>query len=111
MAIISRGLATLLCLLFTPLAVFFVAIAAGGGHGTYYAAKMLFPWNMMSTALTQSITRLFVVLGIAQYPLYGIVLDAARAKGHFKPAALTLAAVHILAVILAFAMSNGAFTP
>jgi hypothetical protein len=105
------GLATLLCLLATPLLLFLVVVAAGGGHGTYWLAKMLFPWTMMSTAVTKSITQPLIVLGIAQYPLYGIILDLARAGSRFKPAALTLLAAHFSALMLAFSISNRSFTP
>ena len=106
-----RGLATFLSVLATPLLLFMVVLAAGGGHGTYGLAKALFPWTMTSTAVTKSITQSFIVLGIAQYPLYGIILDFARATGRFKPAALTLLAAHFSAMMLAFSISNRSFTP
>jgi hypothetical protein len=106
-----RGLIALAGILVTPPLLFLVVVAAGGGHGTYWLAKTFFPWTMMSTAVTRSITQPLVVLGIVQYPLYGIILDVARAKGRFKPAALTLAAVHFSALMLAFAVSNRSFSP
>ena len=106
-----RGLATFLSVLATPLLLFMVVLAAGGGHGTYGLAKALFPWTMVSTAVTKSITQPFIVLGIAQYPLYGIILDCARSAGRFKPAALTLLAAHFSAMMLAFAISNPSFMP
>jgi hypothetical protein len=66
---------------------------------------------MMSTAVTKSITQPLIVVGIAQYPTYGIILDCARAAGRLKPAALTLLAAHFSAIMLAFAISNPSFTP
>jgi hypothetical protein len=107
----SRGLATFLSVLATPSLLFVVVLAAGGGHGTYWPAKTLFPWTMMSTSVTKSITQPFIVLGTAQYPLYGIILDWARAISRFKPAALTLLAAHFSAMLLAFAISNPSFKP
>jgi hypothetical protein len=106
-----RGLPTVLGVLVIPAALFLAVVAAGGGHGTYYAAKLLFPWTMMSTVVTKSITQPFVVLGIAQYPFYGIVLDVARSKGRLAPAVLTLVAAHLCAIMLAFVISNPSFTP
>jgi hypothetical protein len=106
-----RGLATFLSVLATPLLLFMVVLAAGGGHGTYGLAKALFPWTMMSTSVTKSITQPLIVVGIAQYPAYGIILDCARAAGRFKPTALTLLAAHFSAMMLAFAISNPSFTP
>jgi hypothetical protein len=104
-------MATLAFILITPVLLFLIILLAGGGHGTYWLAKTLFPWTMMSTAVTREIVQPFIALGIAQYPLYGVVLDVARATGRFKPAALTLAAAHVSAVMLAFAISNPSFTP
>jgi hypothetical protein len=106
-----RGLLTLLGILLTPVFLFITVVLAGGGHGTYYAAKTFFPWSMMSTAVTRSITQPLVVLAFAQYPIYFIMLDVARAKGGFRPAALALLAVHFMAIMLAFAISNRSFTP
>ena len=106
-----RGLVTFLSVLATPLLLFMVVLAAGGGHGTYGLAKALFPWTMMSTSVTKSITQPFIVVGIVQYPAYGIILDCARATGRFMPAALTLLAAHFSAMMLAFAISNPSFTP
>src|SRR5262249_38380856 len=80
-----RGLATFLGILTAPPALFVVVVAAGGGHGAYWLAKTLFPWTMMSTAWTRTIAQPYVALAIAQYPLYGIVLDMARARGRFMP--------------------------
>ena len=88
-----------------------VVAAGGGGHGTYYAAKTLFPWTMMATSVTKEITTPFIALAFVQYPLYGILLDVARAKGGFGPAALALLAFHVLAIMLAFSISNPSFTP
>ena len=105
------GLATLLGVVVTPALLFLVVVAAGGGHGTYWLPKVLFPWTMMSTAVTKSITQPLIVLGIAQYPLYGIILDLARSNGRFKPASLTLLAAHFSALMLAFSISDRSFTP
>src|SRR5262249_20594439 len=111
MAILLRVIATLLGILITPVLLIVTVGLMGSGHGTYYAAKVLFPWTMMSTAATKEITVPFIALAVVQYPLYGISLDWARAKGGFKPAALMLVVVHCLAVLLAFAVSHPSFTP
>jgi hypothetical protein len=109
MPLLFRAQATLLCVLITPVLLFLVVLAAGGGHGSYFPAKMLFPWTMMSTAATKSLAQPFIALGIAQYPLYGVILDASRATGRFKPASLALAAAHVAALMLAFAISSPSF--
>jgi len=109
--VLFRVMATLLGVAVTPVFLFIAVVAMGGGHGTYYAAKTLFPRTMMATSVTKEITTPFIVLAFAQYPIYGILLDVARAKGGGRPAALALLAVHVLAVMLAFAISNPGFTP
>ena|SRR5438105_15591245 len=111
MALLFRGIATLAFVLITPVLLFIVFLAGGGGHGTYWLAKTLFPWTMMSTAVTKSIVQPFIALAFVQYPLYGIILDVARATSRLTPAAPTLAAAHVAAVMLAFAISNPSFTP
>jgi hypothetical protein len=111
MAMLSRALATLLGIFVTPVLLFIVVVAAGGGHGTYWLAKTFFPWTMMATAVTKSIVQPFIAFAFAQYPLYGIILDWMRASGRLKPAALALAAVHLFAALLAFAISDPSFTP
>ncbi|HEY0850437.1 MAG TPA: hypothetical protein VGD96_11015 [Bradyrhizobium sp.] len=37
--------------------------------------------------------------------------SSSRTKDRFKPAAATLAAVHVFAIMLAFAISDPSFTP
>src|SRR5262249_16443859 len=109
-----RGLATLLGVLVTPLFLF-IMLMATGGHGINYAyfylAKIFFPWTMMSTAVTKYITPLPFLLGVAQYPIYGIILDWARARDRYWPAVRALVAVHFLAIILAAAFADRSFTP
>ena len=111
----SRGLATLLGVVVTPLFLYIMVMATGGGHGTnyayYYLAKMFFPWTMMSTAVTEYLTPLVFLLGVVQYPIYGIILDWARASDRFWPAVRALVAVHFVAIILAGAFSSRSFMP
>jgi hypothetical protein len=106
-----RGLATLAFLLLSPILLFVTVVAAGGGHGVYSPAKILFPYTMAATAFTGGIVQPFIAAAIVQFPLYGVILDWTRSVGRFKPALLALAATHLSAVSLAFAVSNPSFTP
>jgi hypothetical protein len=105
------GRATLAFIAVTPVLLLVVVFTAGAGHGTYYAAKILFPYTMATTAFTTGIREPFVAVGIVQYPLYGVLLDCARYVGRFKPALLALAGVHFVAIVLAFLISDPSFTP
>jgi hypothetical protein len=89
-----------------------VAIAfAGGGHGTYHAAKCLFPYTMISTGFFGVITLPFIVVACLQYLTYGVILLAANLKGKLRPIAIALLLVHLAATGLAFAISSNAFCP
>jgi hypothetical protein len=104
---LSRVMATLLFVVITPVLLYIALLPMGSGRGTYHAAKALFPWTVISIVVIKDITTPLIVLGIVQYPIYGIIIDWARAKGRFRPAVLTLAAVHFSAALLAFAIAHG----
>ena len=106
-----RGIATLAFVVVTPILLFVTVAAAGGGHGTYYLAKILFPYTMAATAFTGAIVQPFIAAAFVQYPLYGTILDWRRSAGRFKPGLLALAATHLVAVLLAFGISNPSFPP
>ena len=98
--------------LFAELAALLVAVTlAGAGHGTYHAAKCLFPYTMISTCFLDYITLPFIVLACVQFPIYGVVLSVANTRGKFGPVARGVAIVHIAATALAFAFSGSAFHP
>ena len=94
-----------------PVLALFAAGAAGGGHGSYMPAKILFPYSMAATAFAREITPPLMVAALVQYPVYGGILAWARSAGRFRPGLLALAATHLVAVVLAFGMSNRSFTP
>jgi hypothetical protein len=80
------------------------AVASGGaGHGTYLFARVLFPYTMLLTRLTDTVTLPLTVLGLAQFPLYGAVVGLAASRGRawlVRLRWLTLA--HLGAVVLCF---------
>ncbi len=96
----------------TPVFLFITVLTAAGGHGSYMPAKILFPWTMAATAFTDgAITQPLVAMAIVQYPLYGIMLDWARAAARLRLGMLAIAGVHFVAVAVAFLISNRSFTP
>jgi hypothetical protein len=84
-------------------AIFLALRSTGASHGNYGYARGLFPIPMLATLLTgNSITLLSIVVGFAQYPLYGVILGrgiAARRWGLI----LVMLAIHLAAVWLCFA--------
>jgi hypothetical protein len=65
---------------------------------------------MAATGFTRTITEPLMAIGIAQYPIYGIMLDWARYAGRLKLGLLALAG-SLVGVDLAFLISNRSFTP
>lgn len=97
---------------FAELAACLVAIAlAGGGHGTYHAAKCLFPYTMISTGFLHAITLPFIVLACVQFPAYGVILSVANKRGKLGPVALGVVTVHLAMTALAFVFSYSGFYP
>jgi hypothetical protein len=58
---------------FGAVAIWMATAAAGGGHGTYLPAAILFPYSMVISAFLGNIPRALVVLAFVQYPIYGAV--------------------------------------
>jgi hypothetical protein len=70
--------------------VFFALVAIGaaaGGHGTYHAARLLFPYTMVLSR-GRGITAPLMTLAMLQYPAYSVAVAKAR-KG-LVPAPLKL---------------------
>jgi hypothetical protein len=94
-------------LIATPFALLLALWSSGAGHGDYVLAAILFPYTLWSTAAFESITSVFVVAAIVQFPLYGSIL--AFAGGHRKTVAMALALTHIAAVVLCFIFASDSF--
>lgn len=69
---------TIAGLCFGVLAALVAAGAAGGGHGTYVPAAILFPFTMSISALVGKIPTVLVALALAQYPIYGVLVALAK---------------------------------
>jgi hypothetical protein len=86
------------------------AIASGGaGHGSYVAARMLFPFSFLLTLVEGGIGPIGTGLGLLQYPLYGALLGRAMASGRFR-IPIALLALHLIAVITCFSGILADFT-
>jgi hypothetical protein len=85
----------------------FAVFCAGGGHGTYVPATALFPFSMLSTALTGGvISPAAIGLAFLQFPIYGFVMASAT-PGNRKRAIVILAALHVAAAVIAFVVLRG----
>ena len=82
--------------------------AAGAGHGTYLVAGLLFPFTMLSTVWTKSITAPFMILACVQFPLYGAVIGSDRSSAGFRMRAFAIGAIHLIAFIVVLAFGSSA---
>lgn len=93
----------------TPLALAAGLFSAGAGHGDYVLAKALFPYTMLSTAFTDTITIASLIIAIAQFPVYGVVLASGAQSSSFRTVVFALLIIHLIAVLLAFLFSGDSF--
>ena len=98
----------LLGVLITPVAAVLAILSGGGGHGHYLFAKLFFPYSMLTTLATTSITTPAIVFALLQFPLYGGFAGGMAVAGRSKQAILLIACLHLLAVMTCFVapMSN-----
>jgi hypothetical protein len=87
----------IISLVATPICLLLGIASGRAGHGDYFLAKLLFPFTMLSTIPFGSITVPFILLAVAQFPAYGMILGRANEKGKFMHAAVVMLAVHVLA--------------
>lgn len=84
----------------------YVAVGlAGGGHGSYVAAHLLFPWGMLIAGAGTSLFPVVATLALAQFPVYGGVIGLGRGR------AATVAAVHAAGAVLALWLRGENFIP
>jgi len=72
---------------------------AGGGHGTYVPATILFPLPILSTLFIWNIAAFG--LAIAQWPSYAALILFGARNGHAARAAALISLAHVGGLILA----------
>jgi hypothetical protein len=98
----------IISLIATPIALVLALFSAGAGHGDYILAKILFPYTMWSTVLSGTITPVFLIIAVAQFPIYGMIL--AYSDKRRTLVAGVLASVHLFAVVLCFFLVSESFS-
>jgi hypothetical protein len=88
-------------LLLEVVALFAAFISAGAGHGEYIAARALFPASMLLTLIDGHIGPLSLGFALVQFPLYGVLIGWAQARGAYRPAAI-MGSLHLAAAIFCF---------
>ncbi|WP_197279306.1 hypothetical protein [Novosphingobium sp. AAP1] len=91
------------------LAAIVAAVLSGGaGHGSYVAARALFPFSMLLTLLERSIGPIEIGVGLAQFPLYGTLIGSAIATNNYRAVGVA-AAAHLAAGLACFSGILSAF--
>jgi hypothetical protein len=99
-------------LIASALAPFCMAIAyaaAGAGHGSYFFAKVFFPYTMVSAMLISEITKALVALTMLQFPIYGLAFGMANIYGRSRFAVICIALMHAAAMAICFFISSDTF--
>ena len=98
-------------LIATPICLVLGLGSAGVGHGDYILATFLFPYTILLMSVTGATLPPFIViiLAIAQFPAYGIILGNAAVKQRFRWWAVLLLVIHALATIICFVL-RGSFS-
>jgi hypothetical protein len=87
-----------------------LAIAStGGGHGTYFMARLLFPLTMLSTWLFGSITNPLIVAAVLQFPVYGFVIGRGFGQGRAIKPILIVLFIHVFLAVFAFVVREPYF--
>ncbi|GAB2781897.1 hypothetical protein GCM10027275_27070 [Rhabdobacter roseus] len=87
----------------TPFLLIGVFLLMGGGHGTYVPGILLFPTGLISFSIFHRLEIPFIIIGILQYPFYGLLIDRAKNK---PKVTLIILAFHFGLVILTFITTN-----
>ena len=101
----------LIGVLVTPIAALLAIASAGGGHGHYVFAKLLFPYTLlmphflpdMTAEFPHSITTPWIILALSQFPLYCLAVGLATQKklaGYLVCSMIFL--VHAIGVAMCF---------
>ena len=85
----------------TVLLLILTIFFAGGGHGTYLPAKLIYPFTMLLAK--SEIGTVGLILAVLQIPIYALILEK-KPKWKFY-----LIGVHLLAIIFCLSIKNSSF--
>jgi hypothetical protein len=98
---------TLMFSTFTPSLFVFSAIFAASccsHHGTYSFAKISFPFGLLGTLYQKEITDFYMILGLLQFTIYGLIIDKSRNQ---PMAVLMIFILHFILVGVLFLYGKG----
>jgi len=88
--------------LIEPAAMLVAMMSGGAGHGSYVAARLLFPLPMLLTLVDGRIGMFSAGLAMLQFPFYGALLGLTIWRKSWG-AAMAVASLHLAAAVACFA--------
>ena len=82
--------------LLTPLLLIIAVFLMGGGHGWFEPAMAIFPWGMVGIIWQDRISIPFIIMGVLQYPIYGILIDKTKDKAYSNTMAFLIIVMHLI---------------
>lgn len=98
-----------LSLIAEAIGIVIATFAAGAGHGSYTPARIIFPFTMMSTVFHENIRGIYLIFGLIQFPIYGLVLAWATNTKYIRKIIIILTILHFVAVYYVFTNHNQYF--
>jgi hypothetical protein len=86
------------------IAIYLTMGLAGGGHGSYLAAKLLFPYTMLLALPEGPIPVGAQAVAVLQFPADGVAVAANSAAGRASRVIAAIAVVHAVAFAAALAL-------
>ena len=93
------------------LAIVAAVAFAGGGHGIYGPAALLFPYTMFSTRFFEGIAIPFRIVALVQFPVYGTLIGWAICRSRAKMIVWAITTIHALAALAAVLGRGQSFCP
>jgi hypothetical protein len=85
-------------------------VSAGGGHGSYTPAKILFPYTMyLAAALVGNISPPLVALAFFEFPVYGFTVGMAAGRGKARWVVSSILILHAATSVLCLYVKSNAF--
>ena len=99
-------------LLVGTIAAFLAFKGAGGGHGSYLVAKLFFPFAMLSTLASGTLSAIGLTLAAIQFPIYAGAAAAGILRGRASRTAVEILVLHAIAAAACLILLRGdTFTP
>jgi len=90
---------TIRFIILTPVLLIISFFLLGGGHGWIEPTILLFPFATIQFIRTTTMDIEFIIAGLIQYPVYGLLIDLFDKRKNIK---LLLVVIHILFALVAY---------